>query len=99
MIDVIVVTDDAILGYRLHVVQYTPGLLVAVILLSLFAIVVFIASIEKVVLVEGGGSRGVGGGVGDGGGRVGVGGAGKKGQGRGTGVLQVVRSTDDHHLD
>jgi len=44
--DVIVYTEDAILGYRLEVIASTRGLLLALIALSTFAAVVFVANIR-----------------------------------------------------
>ena len=44
--DVIVVTEDSILGYRLEVIASSRGLLIALILLSSIAFIVFVANIR-----------------------------------------------------
>jgi hypothetical protein len=73
--DVVIVTNEAILGFRLEVLSSTRSSLIAVVLLSLIAIIAFIANIraeanESTSLL-----------------------ASKKG------VLSLLRSTDDHHID
>jgi len=44
--DVIVLTDDAIMGYRLEVFESTNGLLIAVIIMLVIATLVFVANIR-----------------------------------------------------
>ena len=46
--DITVVTEDAILGYHVTIEKATNGLLVAVILMALFAAIVFVSSIQSV---------------------------------------------------
>ena len=90
--DIVVVTEDAILGYHIKIERAVNGLMVMVILTALFAAIVFAANIQSVSLLaeEPAGSGGSGGG--------GVN-AGVKNRKSGTAaVLRIFRSTD-HHLD
>lgn len=48
--DVIIVTDEAVLGYRLEIVQSTRGLLIAVVILCIIAGIVFFANIQAIPL-------------------------------------------------
>lgn len=48
--DVIVITDDAILGYRLEVTPSSQAMLIAVLCLSSLAVVVFLANLQSEVL-------------------------------------------------
>jgi hypothetical protein len=84
--DIVVVTEDAILGYHVKVERAVNGLLVLVMLTALFAAIVFAANIQSVTLVadESGGSAAN---------------TGLKNRKSGTAaVLRIFRSTD-HHLD
>lgn len=81
--DIVVVTEDAILGYHVQVERAVNGLLVLVMLAALFAAIVFAANIQSVSLVadEPGNNTGA------------------KNRKSGTAaVLRIFRSTD-HHLD
>lgn len=51
--DVIIVTDEAILGYRLEVVQSTRGMLIAVIILCCLTVVVFFVNIQLISIDPG----------------------------------------------
>jgi len=44
--DIIIVTDEAILGYRLEIIQSTRSMLIAVIVLAVLAVIVFFANIR-----------------------------------------------------
>ena len=44
--DVIIITEEAILGYKLEVVQSTRGLLIAIVVLSVITAIVFLANIQ-----------------------------------------------------
>jgi hypothetical protein len=88
--DLVLITDDAILGYKINVVQSVRVLFIVAVVLVVIAAIVFFSNIRTNVEVD----EGVGAGT-DGAART---------QRRDThaakrSVLSIIRSTDDDHLD
>ena len=50
--DVVLVTDDAILAYRLEITASTRGVLIAFIILSILALVVFISTLRSEIVLD-----------------------------------------------
>ena len=82
--DVILVTQDAILGYRLVGIQSTRSMLIASIVLTVFTIVIFMANIRTVAQPSGSSSSSASSALIS---------RGKKN------VLSIRRSTDEYHID
>jgi len=106
--DIILVTDGAVLGFHVAVVKATDGVLIALVLLIAVAVVVFCANIQRVSPVSASSARGVPASVLD---RQSHSAAAnlsgnslhpRRPHSKTStigGVFQIVRSTDEHHLD
>ena len=100
--DIIILTDGAVLGFHVHVTRATNGVLICLVLLIAVAVVVFLANIQRVAPPS---ARGVPASVLD---RQSASAAANLNANHARrphskasigGVFQIVRSTDDHHLD
>lgn len=108
--DIIITTKGAVLGYHVHVVQANNTILVVLLVLVAVAVVVFVANIQRVSPAEiAQAARGIPASVLE---RQSASAAAHTLSGRAAqasrvprskaaagGVFQIVRSTDDHHLD
>lgn len=110
--DIIVTTKGAVLGYHVHVVQASNSVLVVLLVLVACAALVFVVNIQRVSPVAGaaeGAGRGIPASVLE---RQSASAAANTLSGRAAqanrvprskaavgGVFQIIRSTDDHHLD
>ena len=86
--DVIIVTDEAVLGYRLEVVQSTRGMLIAVLVLCCLTAIVFFVNIQLISIDPGSISQG-----GITSSTTSVGNLMKRS------VISLARSTDESHID
>jgi hypothetical protein len=99
--DLVVVTNDAILGYRLVVTQSMRGMLIAVIVMSVVAVIVFFANIRTLTpeeIEKANAAAAAGGASATSGSNTArtirpIRAPKKKG------VLSIIRSTDEHHID
>jgi hypothetical protein len=89
--DIVLVTDDAILGYHLKVEKATNALLVVLVILSLIAAVVFLSNIQSVPLSAEGSTT-----VEPLLGSHLASWASKAGRKTNSSILRVLRSTDEH---
>jgi hypothetical protein len=85
--DVIIVTDEAILGYQLEVVQSTHSLLIALCVLCVITVIVFLANIQLSPLADAGPEGAA------------AAQAAKLTKLMKHSVLTIARSTDDSHID
>ena len=91
--DVLILTEDAVLGYRLEVEVSSKGLVIATLILIFFAFIFFLSNIKILGVSE----RNTGNGGSSGNGNGTTGGTGSGGSGRSR--FSLLRATDDGKLD
>lgn len=82
--DIIIVTEDAILGYHVEVTKRTHGILIALIMLSVVAVVAFVANIQTIKPDDSSTPSHL---------------KSTQGPKKGGNFFQITRSTDEHHID
>lgn len=81
--DIVIMTEDAIFGYRLEVIESTNGMLIAVIILSVMAVLAFVANVRTDITISTASSMSTP----------------DKGSIERRRILAIVRSTDNLHFD